>query len=71
VLRREAVASRVLADVGEPKRFGVADQLSKDAGATRQLTDGAPCRLVDAGGQEALEFLPLLVENADGRVDGR
>ena len=46
VLGREAVAARVLADVGEAKRLGVADQLAEDAAAAGKLADRAPRRLV-------------------------
>ena len=68
VLWREAVAARVLADVGQAKRLGMADQLAEDAAAAGQLADRAPRGLIDAGGEEALELLAVLVEDADGRV---
>ena len=68
VLWREAVAARVLADVGQAKRLGVADQLAEDAAAAGKLADRAPRGLVDAGGEEAVELLALLIEDADGRV---
>ena len=68
VLRREAVAARVLADVGQAQRLGMADQLAQDAAAAGKLADRAPRGLVDAGGQEAFELLPVLIEDPDGRV---
>ena len=60
----------MLADVGEAKRLGVADQLAEDAAAAGELADRAPRRLVHSGGEEALELFPLLIEDADGGVAG-
>ena len=58
----------VIADVLEPQRAGIVDQQSEDAPARRKVPD-RPVRLgVDAGGDEALEVLPALVEDTDRRI---
>ena len=55
-------------DVGEPQRPRVLDQHAEHAVPARQVADLAVRVLVDPDGQEALELLAALVEDADRRV---
>ena len=66
----EAVALRVLADVGEAQRLWIADQHAEHAAAARQLADRLARLLVDPEGQEALERGAPLVEDPERRVAG-
>ena len=59
---------RVVAEVLEPQRPRLLDQQPEDAATAGQVPDRAMRVRVDAGGDEALELLPALVEHAHGRV---
>ena len=56
------------ADVVEPQRARVADQLAEHAVPARQRADAAALLVVDAERQEALEVLASLIQHAEGRV---
>ena len=56
------------ADVGEAQRLRLVDQHAEHAPAVGQIPDRAVRLLVDALGDELLEQLPPLVEDADRGV---
>ena len=58
----------MVADVLEPQRPRILDQQAEDPAPAGQIAD-RPVRLgIDPGGDEALELLPAIVEDADGGV---
>ena len=58
----------MVADVLEAERPRLLDQQPQDPPAAREIAD-RPMRVrIDPGGDEAREFLPAIVEHADGRV---
>jgi hypothetical protein len=58
----------VRADVVEPERHGIADELSEHAAARRQRPDGLALALVDAQRDESLECGARRVEHAERGV---
>jgi hypothetical protein len=65
---REAVRLRMVADVPEAQRPRVLDQHAEDAAPAREVPDGTMRVRIDARGDEALELLPAVVQDAHGRV---
>jgi hypothetical protein len=66
--RREPVAARVLADIGQAQRLGVFDQRAEHPPAARQLADRAAGLRVDPHDQELLKLRALVVEDPDRGV---
>ena len=60
----------MVADLAQAQRRRAADQLAKHTEAPRQIADPLPGRLVDADVDEALEFVAVLIEDAERRVAG-
>jgi hypothetical protein len=70
VARGKAVGVEVGVDVPQAQRHRLADQLAEDAAATGQVADLAPDLLVDADVDEAFEFAPAGVEDAERGIAG-
>ena len=67
---REAVRMRVCADVGQPKRLGVLDEHTEDAVPLGEVTDPGAGGSVDPEGEEPLEPIATVVEDAQRGVPG-
>ena len=61
--RREPVAARMLAHVGEAQRLRMLDQRTKNTSSARQVPDRPVGRLIDARCQELLKRTVLLVQD--------
>ena len=70
MVRREPVAVRVGAQVGESQRSGVGDQHPQDAVTFREMPDGVMGVIIDADGEELGQADAGLVEDAEGAVAG-
>ena len=68
VVYRKPDRTRVVAEVVEPQRFGVADQHAEDPASARQVADRGMSLGVDTRRQEALESCPSLVDDAERRI---
>jgi hypothetical protein len=68
VVGREAVAVRVLAQVGQPQGLGVDDEQPQDAVALGQVTDGGMSLLVDADRDELRQPRSFVVEDSQRAV---
>ncbi len=66
----EAVGAGVATDLGQAQRARLLDQQAEHAAAARQVADRAARLLVDAVGDEALQFVAVLIEHAEGGVAG-
>ena len=60
----------MLPHIVQTQRARVGDQDAEDAVAARKVADGGVRGGVDADCEEALEALPAVVEDAEGRVPG-
>ena len=60
----------MVADLGQAQRARLLDQQAEHAAPARQVADRPPRLLVDAVGDEALQFVAVLVEHAEGGVAG-
>jgi hypothetical protein len=70
MVRREAVAVGMLAQVGQPQWLGIDDEEAEDAVASGQVPDRPVCVRVDTHGEELGEAGPALVEHAQCAVAG-
>ena len=59
---------RVIADLLESQRLGLANQLAENSVAAGQRTDPAPRLIIDADGQEPGESALVLIQNPERRV---
>jgi hypothetical protein len=66
----EAVGAGMVADFGQAEWARLLDQQAEHTAATWQVADRAPRLLVDAVGDEALQFVAVLIEHAKGGVTG-
>ena len=70
VIRREAVARRVLGEVGEAQRAGVGDQQAEDPVPLGPLADRPVRVVVEPGDEELVEAVSRHVGHAEGAVAG-
>ena len=68
VVRREAIAVGMLAEIGEPQRLGIDNEQTQDAMTLRQVSDRTMRVIVDANGDELGEEGARLVEHAERAV---
>jgi hypothetical protein len=64
----EADAARILGQVRDAYRLGVADEDTEDAATDRLVSDRRARSVVYPGGQEPLEPLPRRIDHAERRV---
>ena len=60
----------MLLDVLEPQRHRMADQLAQHAAPPRQVADRSAFGFVDAEGEEPVELLATVVEDAERGIAG-
>ena len=65
---RESNGARIVAELVEPKRLGVADEHAQDAPSSREVADRSMCLRIDASREKTLQPLARAIDDPESGV---